>query len=54
VFISAFVATTTLFIQPCQIKIALALGFTLGASGAALEKKEQNSRAELRSPYLKS
>ncbi|MFE1746011.1 hypothetical protein [Coleofasciculus sp. H7-2] len=40
VFVGSLIASIALFIQPGQIKAALMLGFVLGASGSALERRE--------------
>ena len=36
----SLVATASVFFQPSQVKTALALGFSLGAAGSALKRKE--------------
>ncbi len=40
VFVASLIGSIALFVQPGQVKAALVLGFTLGASGAALERRE--------------
>jgi hypothetical protein len=40
VFVASLIASIALFVQPGQIKAALVLGFALGASGSALERRE--------------
>ncbi|MEP0755643.1 hypothetical protein NDA03_26025 [Trichocoleus sp. Lan] len=40
VFVASLIGSIALFIQPGQIKAALMLGFALGTSGSALERRE--------------